>query len=256
MAALDAALPATPQLATARKVHAEAVLLLGGPRALLMQVAHPAIARGVAEHSNFQTARLQRTLRTLRSLLALIYGSAEQVEAAATAIGLAHRDVRGAGYDARDHGLQVWVLATIIDTALVMQERFVRPLAPPAAAAYYEDMKRIGCLLGLPASLLPDDLEALQRYVRVQSQTLAVSQEARTIARQIFRTWPPPWLAMWPVRQVTAGLLPPPLREQYGLGWGPRRRRLLDAASAGSRLLLPLVPFRLRKTPWFLMPES
>jgi uncharacterized protein (DUF2236 family) len=238
----------------ARRVHSEGILLLGGPRALLMQVAHPSVARGVAEHSSFLHDRLQRLLRTLRALLAMIYGSRAQAEAAAAGIARVHETVRGRGYDARDLDLQLWVLATIIDTALVMQRLFVRPLSPPEAAAYYEDMKLIGRLLGLPEQMMPPDVDGLTRYVLSQSATLVVSGDARVIAAQIFRLWPPPALVMWPVRQVTAGLLPPPLRRQYGFSWGPRRQRALDLATAASRRLLPWVPLALRKTPWFLLP--
>ena len=34
-----------------RRVHAQGVILLGGGRALLMQIAHPSVAQGVAEHN-------------------------------------------------------------------------------------------------------------------------------------------------------------------------------------------------------------
>ena len=43
-----------------RRVSAESVLLLGGGRALLLEVAHPLVAAGVARHSRFREDPLGR----------------------------------------------------------------------------------------------------------------------------------------------------------------------------------------------------
>ena len=57
-------------------------------------------------------------------------------------------------------------------------------------------------------------------------------------------------------RELTAGLLPPRLRDQFGLAWGPRRNALLDAAAQLSRLVRPLLPSRLAGPPAIVMPDS
>src|SRR5689334_10339201 len=49
--------PFFPPEAVIRRVHSEGVVLLGGGRALLMQVAHPRVAAGVAEHSSFRDGK-------------------------------------------------------------------------------------------------------------------------------------------------------------------------------------------------------
>ena len=52
------------------RVQREAVILLGGRRALLMQIAHPAVAAAVAEHSDFKQdpfGRLRRTIEPMFS---------------------------------------------------------------------------------------------------------------------------------------------------------------------------------------------
>ena len=52
------------------------MLLLGaGPRALLLQLAHPLVAAGVAEHSDFRADPWRRLDGTLRSYLRIVYGS-------------------------------------------------------------------------------------------------------------------------------------------------------------------------------------
>jgi uncharacterized protein (DUF2236 family) len=239
-----------------RRVHSEGVLLLGGGRALLMQLAHPLIARGVAEHSSFRRERLRRLLRTLRPMLAIAYGTPAQVAEAAASVNATHDYVHGAGYDAHDPELLLWVLATLIDTTLTMQRLFVRPLTPEEEAAYYRETRRVGEVLGLPESYGPPDLPAFEAYMRDQCDSLRVSNDAREIAHDLFRYWPPPWALMWPMRQLTAGLLPPELRLQYGMSWGLRRQRLVDVACAASRLLLPRIPMTFRKIPAFLMPPK
>src|SRR6186713_3205406 len=105
-------------LDAARGVHANAALLAGGGRALLMQLAHPQVAQGVAEHSDFARDPIARLLRTLRLTLALVYGSDADVSRALAAINGVHRHVSGEGYAATDPALLLWVHATLIDTAL------------------------------------------------------------------------------------------------------------------------------------------
>ena len=44
----------------ARRINRESFLLLGGTAALLMQVAHPLVAAGVDQHSDFRRAPVPR----------------------------------------------------------------------------------------------------------------------------------------------------------------------------------------------------
>lgn len=238
----------------ARRVHREGVLLLGGGRALLMQIAHPLVARGVAEHSNFRADRIDRLLRTLRPTLAIVFGIREQALAAAASINRVHDRVSGDGYAAKDPALLLWVLATLIDTSLVMHERFVRPLSIPEREAYYDDMRRVGSLLGVSPGAMPRDAGALQDYVAEMCASLMVTDEARDIAGALFRSNSLTWPVLGSVRALTAGLLPEPLRHQFGLGWGEGREAALGAVCRFSRAVVPKLPQCLKGPPWFLMP--
>jgi uncharacterized protein (DUF2236 family) len=237
-----------------RRVHREGVLLLGGGRALLMQIAHPLVARGVAEHSNFRTDRLDRLLRTLRPMLTIVFGTREQALAAAASINHVHQHVTGRGYAAKDPELLLWVLATLIDTSLYMHEWFVRPLSPDEQSIYYDDMCRVGSLLGIPVEDMPPDVSALAAYVERLCNSLIVTEDARDIAAALFRSDLLTWPVLGSVRLLTAALLPAPLRAQFGLAWGVRRETAFGAFAASSRLLLPHLPRRLTAPPWFLMP--
>jgi uncharacterized protein (DUF2236 family) len=239
-----------------RRVHSESIVLLGGGRALLMQVAHPLVAAGVAEHSSFRHDRIGRLLRTLRPTLALAFGDPDQVRGAANRINAIHETVVGPGYRATDPALLAWVMATLIDTGLLMHDRFVRPLVADEAEAYYRDMLSVGRLLGIPDGALPEALPAFRGYVDAMVDDLEVSSEAREIAAAIFVPTGPIGPVMLGLRQLTAGLLPPRLRDAFGLGWGPRRDRVLSASEAVSRWVWPLLPRRLRLPPPFLLPPK
>lgn len=239
-----------------RRVHADAIVLLGGGRALLMQLAHPSVAAGVAEHSSFQASPFKRLLRTLQPTLAIAYGNPEEVTAAARSINAVHERVVGSGYDARDPDLLFWVLATLIDSALVVHERFLRPLSQSDQQAYFEDMLLAGDLLGIDRTRSPADISAFRAYMDRMISTLEVTPMARKLASDIFGP-PLGWTPAGPLlRQVTAGLLPPRLREQYRMSWGPRRERVLRAFCWLTARSMRRLPAAFRAHPWFLMPDS
>ncbi|HEY8588915.1 MAG TPA: oxygenase MpaB family protein, partial [Naasia sp.] len=147
-----------------RELVAEGVLLAGGARALLLQLAHPAIARGVAEHSGFAADPTRRLLGTLTYLYALAFGTEEEAARAVREVGRAHRGVASAtepdAYSARDPGLQLWVTATLYDTTVQVAELTWGPLEPAVADEVYRESARIGTALGMPTGEWPADREA------------------------------------------------------------------------------------------------
>ncbi|HEV7886668.1 MAG TPA: oxygenase MpaB family protein [Acidimicrobiales bacterium] len=234
-----------------RRVNRESVLLLGGGRALLMQLAHPKVAQGVAEHSDFQSNPFARLQRTLEATYTIVFGSAEAAERTAAVVQSVHTRVRGDGYEANDPALLLWVHATLVDTAMRVYRRFVQPLSDDDAEAYYRDSRLVAAVLGCPLSAQPETLEEFRSYVRGMVGSLEVGDQAKALAREVLHPRAP-WIA-GPAfelgRQLTVGLLPRPLREGYGLGWdGPRQAALL-AAGASSRLVLPRLPAFARRAP-------
>lgn len=244
------------------EINRESVLLLGGGRALLMQIAHPLVAAGVAAHSGFQREPLQRLRRTLDLMQTIAFDDAAGALRAVRRIEHVHTQVRGtldervgpfaAGtpYDAADPQLQFWVHATLVDSALVVFERFVRPLAIAERRAYYDE-SRIGArLFGIAEGLIPPTLAAFRDYMRARlaSPELAIGRDGRALAAAILR---PPLLPglrqlAGTSRLFTIGLLPPSLRRRYGFEWSPAREAALNAVAAASRRGLPLLPDVLR----------
>ena len=241
---------------TIRAVNGEAIILLGAGRALLMQVAHPLVARGAAEHSSYRRDRLGRLLRTLRPMYAIAFGNAEEVHAAAERVNLVHRRVVGQGYSALDPELLLWVHATLVDSALELHARFVQPLSDEECERYYQDMKVVGRLLAVPSEVQPPDYAAFRRYLEATVETLEVSDAGRAIFHDLALPLPPVGPAALPLRWLTAGLLPRRLRGQYGLDWSPRREALLQGLQRLSRGVWPRLPGSIRRVPAPLLPPS
>jgi uncharacterized protein (DUF2236 family) len=245
-----------------RRVDRELALLLGGGRALLMQIAHPKVAAGVADHSRFLSDPVARLIRTMDTIWSIVFDARPRAEAALARIETIHRRVRGtvgdsatfpaAAYRADDSELLLWVHATLVDSALVTYARFVKPLSVTERRRYYQDTKKLGALMGVPEAKLPDSYEEFGDYMKamLESQEIAVGLTARALSQAILR--PRPWFlkTLAPLNiLITAGLLPPKLRRAYGLAWNRRREMALRLVAGSTRAALPVVPSVLRVVP-------
>jgi len=245
----------------ARRVGREVALLLGGGRALLLQVAHPAVAAGVAEHSDFRRDPWKRLEGTMNAVWAIVFGSRARADRAAARVRLMHSRVNGrtgAGrpYSALDPELLMWVHATLVDTALLVHQQWVRPLSDAEQAEYHEEMKTAARLFGTPDDVIPATLDDFRAYMArmLDSSEITATETAREIAAAVMH--PPLPLPLRPAMEmanlITAGLMPPRLRREYGLSWDPARAAIV-AASRGTtrRVLMPLLPRRLRTVPGY-----
>jgi uncharacterized protein (DUF2236 family) len=240
----------------------EAMLLLGaGPRALLLQIAHPAVAAGVADHSDFRTDPWRRLAGTLRSYLTIVYGSTATARAEIRRLNALHRGITGPGYAARDPELSLWVHATLIDSTIAVADAWLEPVPPARRAAFYAETRPIGRAFGVPEALLPADLEAFDAYVAEMlgpTGPVRVSAVARELAEVVLRpALAPlaPWLGVVPVSAYawtlwpSVGLMPASVRDDYGLPWGARERLVSAWLVAGWRAWRPLLPASFRQMP-------
>jgi uncharacterized protein (DUF2236 family) len=242
--------------AAIRRIARESVLMLGGPRALLMQAAHPLVAAGIVDHSRFRQDPWRRLARTMTGLYTIVFGTREQADRVGAVTRTAHERVRGRRggrtYDAADPALMLWVHSTLVDTGLVMYETYVGPLEPETAEDFYEEMKVVATLFGVPPDVHPPTLAHFRSYQRssLESGEVRVGPDARAVAAAVLA--PPAPLPLRPalraVAAQVAGLLPPTLREQYGVRWTRADGLALRASSQSCRSLLPLLPAVLRRT--------
>src|SRR6266487_156000 len=137
------------------RVNREGILLLGGGRALILQVAHPLVAAGVEQHSSFREDPWGRLSRTLDVTTRIVFGSTTEAEEASARLWRVHGRVHGVSadgvaYDARDPELLMWVHATLVDTALLVYRRYVGPLSIGELRRYYEEQRLLGEKFGVP----------------------------------------------------------------------------------------------------------
>jgi uncharacterized protein (DUF2236 family) len=267
------------------RLNREAMLLLGaGPRALLLQLAHPLVAESVAQHSDFRADPWSRLAATLRSYLRIVYGTTGAARGEIRRLNGLHRAIagpvsdpaararHGERYTARDPELSLWVHATLVDSTIAAYDAWVEPLPPGRRAAFYDETLPVGRAFGIPASLLPPDVEAFQAYMAgmlAPGGPIEVGDLARDLGGVVLAPplgpalaalgGPKPTLAplldalpsaayrwiLWP----SVGLLPRAVRDGYGLRWGPVERAVAAWLVTSWRAWRPILPAAFRTMP-------
>jgi uncharacterized protein (DUF2236 family) len=253
-----------------RRVHRERALALSGPRALLMQAAHPLAVTGLLAHSTAMDEPYDRLARTAETMSTIGFGRREDADRVTAHVRAMHARVRGsikepvgrfgAGtpYAADQPDLLLWVLFTLVDSGVVVYRKYVGAMSREQEAAYWEDYKVVGELFGLAPSDMPDTLDDLHDYRRemLEGEVLHVTDWARRRAREIVLEPPIPWVVQ-PLLQtanfITIALLPDRIRHEYGflpLPPAPVRRAVVaGGAEYVKRVLIPVLPDRLRLVP-------
>jgi uncharacterized protein (DUF2236 family) len=236
-------------------------VVVGWSRAILLQLAHPLVAAGVAEHSSFGSGGFTAVARlhhTIRAMLALVFGDAAARLAALEGIRAIHRRVHGhlpsaagpfpAGtpYTAEDPDLVLWVHATLLESIPMVYELMVRPLTNRERDVYCDEAAATAIDLGARPDEVPRTWNATLTYLERMhgSGAIVVSAQARALASRVLS---PPFATLvapgvWVNRLVTAGLLPAPLRQQYGLPWTARHERSLRVVSRTIRATRRAMP--------------
>ncbi|MEU1469247.1 oxygenase MpaB family protein [Streptomyces sp. NPDC005761] len=247
-----------------------ALLML--PAALTLQVAHPAVAAGVDEHSVFRTDPWGRGERSLSSLQLWVYGGEEAAEEGRRLRRL-HRtiqgtDTRGRPYHALSPANYAWVHATGFPVYRHGAGYLLRPLSREQERALYREWLQVGRVLGIHDRDMPRTVEEFWPYYRGM---LADEIERTVVVEELVATGtavPPPdrgpvalrvaLRALWPVLLVplarfrtflTVGLMPPEAREAIGLEWTDAQERRLRRFCAVVRVVVPVLPERLRYLP-------
>jgi uncharacterized protein (DUF2236 family) len=255
------------------KINREAIVVAGWGRAILLQLAHPAVAAGVHHHSAFRGSLLSSVRRlqsTVRAMLSLTFGDTEQMITAAAGINAIHDRVRGRvqtplklrpvsteetdeAYCAHDPDLQRWVHATLLESIPLTYELLVGPLTAAERDRYCAEAAIMEPLLGMPAGWLPRHSAQLDAYMRgmLAGGSLVVTDTSRALARAVL--YPPDWYVAWPafrpMQLLTIGTLPPSIRLAYGFEWRARDVRAFARWTALLRTSVPLLPPLAREWP-------
>jgi uncharacterized protein (DUF2236 family) len=181
------------------------------------------------------------------------FGTRAEAERLSAVIRKMHDQVSGPGYNANEPELQVWVASTLFAVAVQVYERlFRRTFTAAELEEYYQQSKVYATILGCPDEALPASYPDFREYYAHMIATLQINDASRAIAQGVLRPAGLPWFfepGLMAVRLITAGLMPEPLREQYGWEWNAARERRFRLLMNGLSLVYPRLPLRIRTLP-------
>ena len=165
----------------------ERLALLAWPRAILLQLAHPLVAAGVAQHSGFRSspfapfARLHATVGAMRQLT---FGTDDEAAAVVRRILGIHDRVNGTLYEAAGPhagagsgtrrttpALLLWVHATLLDSHVRILEQVLRPFTPEELDRYCGEAAPFAVVLGARPDDVPRTWQQLQDFIAGQIES-------------------------------------------------------------------------------------
>ncbi|MGW5716376.1 oxygenase MpaB family protein [Amycolatopsis sp. NPDC003865] len=231
--------------------------LLAG-QVLVLQVAHPVVAAGVRDHSDYTSDPWTRLMRTGASLSIYVYGGAAGARFEADRLRALHRSFTGVAsgrrYSALDPLAYAWVHATLVKVPVDAQRFFGRPLSSSELEEYYAQMCDVGRMLGVRARDLPPDWAAFERYY----DSMVAGFSGNPTIDQLFetiRTVPKPvrWLPdswwRWHGRIqmfLLRATLPPTFRDRLNLQWTVADQRRFLRFARLVRILATPIPAGVR----------
>jgi uncharacterized protein (DUF2236 family) len=246
----------------------DARTMFGAGAALLLQVAHPTVAAGVREHSDFKADPWGRLFRTLDYVHMLVYGGPEAAVGTGRAMRAMHQRIKGTAPDGRRyHALEpeayAWVHATLAETIIGAHARFGRPLDGAQRTRFWDEWRGLGRLLGIREQDLPPTWAGFRAYVE---EMCATKLEPSDVVDDVLESLADPkapdlrglgggrgwvWKAVTlptshTMRLATIGLLPETARRQLDLEWTLAMELELNAIGRLSRFTTPVLPRSLR----------
>jgi uncharacterized protein (DUF2236 family) len=240
----------------------ESVILIGGGRAAVMQLAHPFVAHAVRDHSVVYDDMLGRFVRTMSSAYAVVFGSIDDARNVGERVYSVHAHIAGAlddvpGHDVgRYHALDpeavFWVGATLVDTSIRVFERMIRPLTMVERDTLVRESAAFWAVFGVPVEACPTKWSELHDYVerRIESLAPLVGEAARKQVDMLFK---PKASLVHPIfgqlRLITAEMLPAPLQRAFRMELNPQERMLARSWIFAAEKVVPRLPSPLRYVP-------
>jgi uncharacterized protein (DUF2236 family) len=229
---------------------------------LLLQVAHPTVAAGVRDYSDFEERPWDRLLHTLDYVTLLVYGGADAVPAGRRLRAL-HKGFKGqredgSPYYALEPSAYAWVHATLLHSYILGHQQFARPMAPAERETFYCEYRDLGRLIGVREGELPPTWREFEDYFREMSNSvLEPTDQVRRVLRAVEYAAPPLPLPgpLWraaraPATRLTwlggVGLLESGLRRRLNIRWSFGDERGFQMLGRLSRSLTPALPERLQ----------
>jgi uncharacterized protein (DUF2236 family) len=191
-------------------IHGDSCTLAGGLRALMLQTMHPLAMAGVAQHSNYKAAPLDRLANTSLYVGTVIYGSRAEARQAVAMVKRVHERITGVApdgrpYHANDPHLLLWVHATLVDSFLRSYQRYgSRPLSAADADTYVAEQAVLAELFG--AEPPPRSVAELRAYFATMRPELRATPDARDTIRFLLNP-PLPFVARAPYAIIASAAI-------------------------------------------------
>jgi uncharacterized protein (DUF2236 family) len=246
------------------RVHAEPILFLSAPRALLLQALHPRAIAGVMQNSDFKNDPWGRLQRTVTYVATVVYGTTAQAEAAARHVRAVHASMTaidgetGEEFRVDSPELLRWVHVTEVDSFATTAQRAGLALSAEEIDQYYTEQRRAAALIGLDPSSVPGTAADVADFYADYRPQLRTTPEALDVMRFLVSPPLPYGLGLTPVRiafwgfsALGVGLLPRWARRMYRLPGLPTTDISATASAYTLRRIMRALPHRAFEGPIF-----
>ncbi|NUR48853.1 MAG: DUF2236 domain-containing protein [Hamadaea sp.] len=246
------------------RVHADPILLISAPRALLLQALHPRAIAGVMQNSDFKHDPWGRLQRTITYVATVVYGTTAQAEAAGRRVRAIHAAMTavdpetGETFRADDPELLRWVHVTEVDSFVTTAQRAGLGLTTDEVDRYYTEQRRAAALVGLDPEAVPGTAAEVAEYYATMRPQLATTPGALEVLRFLVSPPMPYGLGLTPVRfawwsfsALGVSLLPRWARRLYLMPGLPTTDLSATASAYALRHAMRVVPRRVFEGPLY-----
>ncbi|OQE38572.1 hypothetical protein PENCOP_c008G06021 [Penicillium coprophilum] len=251
-------LHALEQLEVLPKMLQEGILFAGSGATLLLQAAMPGIRDAGTNHGGHKelaTELIDALQAHISYISCLVFGTRDERKALIDLLQDGKPPLLGGGRSNRfaEHPpLQLWMAATLYATATDFYQRVYGRVDYASAQRAYSEFTLLMNCLGVPAGTWPESRQAFWAYWDDQVPRLTVSEDAALFAKDLRESNDMPrWVqSLKPfLRVTTTEMLPPRLRDAYGLRSTVTTRALYRTWMGFSVALYPAMPDKWRAYP-------
>lgn len=241
----------------------EGILFAGSGSALLLQAAMPGLnhrnsdpqptGNGSAKDTNLAHELGNALQAYLAYIACFVFGTRQEKKTLLDLLARGQPPLRGSEFYSSHAPTQLWVAATLYATATDFYQRVYGRVNYRTAEKAYGEFALLMHCMGLPSGVWPETRTAFWRYWDDQVEQLSVTAEAHRFAKDLMnRTDVPRWVAVSKpfLRVLTIEMLPPRIREAYGLKSTAGTRALYRTAMGFSVAVYPALPKNTRGYPW------
>ena len=237
-------------------------------QAFLLQVCHPIIEAGVAQHSTYRSDPLGRARRSVKLLWPVLYARPERAIRKGQELRDMHRAIKGIDKDgnkyyALDPEAYSWVHITGFDVIVRSHQLFGKKLTEEQQEQLFQEWRQFGLMLGVSEKFLPaTQADYWDYFNRIIRERLAIESVAQNLLydnldfAQPDSLKLPDWL--WKLllktvsrqqRFITRATLPTVFRERFNIAWSRTDATIFWFYRIAFKIVYALLPERLRFIP-------